>query len=256
LLALRRLDRDVLNAPAGRTANALDKVHPLPARALPRKRRDNDLVGRVVLERILDAGQGIGLHDLTLDLEARLAQFLDRSIEPVLRGRLRLGALAALRRDDREPVWRLGCASLEGLDQRPLPDGLVRHDKGVLDGLRLEVDDDVLYRFHVDNDQDGEAEDRVYEFRFKTENRPALGQLSFPLPYVGNPNIPVAELQGITKLDGPGSEGLTRRQSYTVTEVSGKKRTQLFAGRQLIAVPSNAGPATFKNYEDLASQGI
>ena len=117
-------------------------------------------------------------------------------------------------------------------------------------------DDDVLYRFHVDNDQDGEAEDRVYEFRFKTENRPALGQLSFPLPYVGNPNIPVAELQGITKLDGPGSEGLTRRQSYTVTEVSGKKRTQLFAGRQLIAVPSNAGPATFKNYEDLASQGI
>jgi len=40
-------------------------------------------------------------------------------------------------------------------------------------------DDDVLYRFHVDNDQDGEAEDRVYEFRFKTENRPALGQLSF-----------------------------------------------------------------------------
>ena len=117
-------------------------------------------------------------------------------------------------------------------------------------------DDDVLYRFHVDNDQDGEAEDRVYEFRFKTENRPVLGQLNFPLAYVGNPNIPVPELQGITKLDGPGSEGLTRRQSYTVTEVRGKKRTQLFSGRQLIAVPSNAGPATFKNYEDLASQGI
>jgi hypothetical protein len=83
-----------------------------------------------------------------------------------------------------------------------------------------------------------------------------LGQLEFPLAYVGSPKIPVAELQGITKLDGPGSEGLTRRQTYTVTEVRGKKRAVLFQGQTLIAVPSNVGPATFKNYEDLASQGI
>src|SRR5262245_37040116 len=117
-------------------------------------------------------------------------------------------------------------------------------------------DDDVLYSFNIDNNQDGKAEDIVYEFRFKTENRPALGQLEFPLAYVGNPKIPVAELQGITKLDGPGSEGLTRRQTYTLTEVRGKKRTELFKGQKLIAVPSNVGPATFKNYEDLASQGI
>jgi hypothetical protein len=117
-------------------------------------------------------------------------------------------------------------------------------------------DDDVLYAVNIDHNQDGKAEDVVYEFRFKTENRPALGQLEFPLAYVGNPKIPVAELQGITKLDGPGSEGLTRRQTYTVTEVRGKKRTELFKSQKLIAVPSNAGPATFKNYEDLASQGI
>ncbi|HKY07756.1 MAG TPA: DUF4331 domain-containing protein [Candidatus Binatia bacterium] len=117
-------------------------------------------------------------------------------------------------------------------------------------------DDHVLYAINIDNNQDGKAEDIVYEFRFKTENRPALGQLEFPLAYVGNPKIPVAELQGITKLDGPGSEGLTRRQTYTVTEVRGKKRIELFKGQRLIAVPSNAGPATFKNYEDLASQGI
>src|SRR4030095_9440952 len=70
------------------------------------------------------------------------------------------------------------------------------------------------------------------------------------------PNIPVAQLQGITKLDGPGSEGLIRRQTYTVIEVRGKKRTELFRGQKLVAVPSNVGPATFKNYEDLASQGI
>ena len=117
-------------------------------------------------------------------------------------------------------------------------------------------DDTVLYSIKIDNNQDGVAEDIVYEFRFTTETRPALGSLNFPLPYVGNPHIPVAPLQGITALDGPGSEGLTRRQTYTVTEVRGKKRTQLFKGQQLIAGPSNAGPATMPDYEALAAQGI
>ena len=117
-------------------------------------------------------------------------------------------------------------------------------------------DDEVLYAVNIDNNQDGKAEDIVYELRFKTENRPILGQLEFPLAYVGNTNIPVAAVQGITKLDGAGSEGLTRRQTYTVTEVRGNKRTELFKGQKLIAVPSNVGPATMPNYEDLASQGI
>src|SRR5687767_14186753 len=38
-------------------------------------------------------------------------------------------------------------------------------------------DDEILYAFNIDNNQDGRAEDIVYEFRFRTENRPALGQL-------------------------------------------------------------------------------
>jgi hypothetical protein len=63
-------------------------------------------------------------------------------------------------------------------------------------------------------------------------------------------------LQGITALDGPGSEGLTRRQTYTVTEVRGSVRTPLFAGSTLVAVPSNAGPATMPNYPALAAQGM
>src|SRR5580692_10878277 len=74
--------------------------------------------------------------------------------------------------------------------------------------------DDVLYAMHIDNDQDGKADDVVYEFRFKTENRPlgGPGGLTSPLPYLGNPHIPPAlPLPGITALDGPGSEGLTRR---------------------------------------------
>ena len=117
-------------------------------------------------------------------------------------------------------------------------------------------DDDVLYRFHIDHNQNGRAGDIVYEFNFRTETRPIFGQQNFPLPYVGNPKIPVLELQGITTLKGPGSQGLTRRQTYSVTEVRGNKRTELFKGQRLMAVPSNAGPATFNNYEDLAWQGI
>jgi hypothetical protein len=120
-------------------------------------------------------------------------------------------------------------------------------------------DDKVLYRIHIDNNQDGIAEDIVYEFKFKTETRPVLGSLNFPLPFLGNPNIDpavVPGLQGITALDGPGSEGLTRRQTYTVTEVQGRKRTKLFQGQTLVAVPSNVGPFTMPDYEALAAQGI
>ena len=121
-------------------------------------------------------------------------------------------------------------------------------------------DDHVLYAVHIDNNQDGNAGDIVYEFRFTTENRPigGPGGLTSPVPYLGNPHITALGglLQGITALDGPGSEGLTRRQTYTVTEVRGSVRTPLFTGTTLIAVPSNAGPATMPNYAALAAQGI
>jgi len=121
-------------------------------------------------------------------------------------------------------------------------------------------DDQVLYAINVDNNKDGIANDIVYEFRFSTENRPVGGPggLTSPVPYLGNPHITALGglLQGITSLDGPGSEGLTRRQTYTVTEVRGAVRTPLFTGTTLIAVPSNAGPATMPNYPALAAQGI
>jgi hypothetical protein len=121
--------------------------------------------------------------------------------------------------------------------------------------------DDVVYRINVDNDRDGKADDVVYEFRFKTENLPIGGRggLTSPVPYLGNPKIPIppgAPLPGITNLDGPGSEGLTRRQIYSVTEIRGHRRTQLFGGKPLVAVPSNVGSATMPNYESLAAQGI
>jgi Domain of unknown function (DUF4331) len=119
--------------------------------------------------------------------------------------------------------------------------------------------DDVLYRISIDNDRSGKANDVVYEFRFKTENRPigGPGGLTSPVPYLGNPHItPALPLQGITALDGPGSEGLTRRQTYSVTEVRGNHRRELFRNQLLVAVPSNAGPATMPDYPALAAQGI
>lgn len=117
--------------------------------------------------------------------------------------------------------------------------------------------DDVAYRLHVDNNADGIAEDIVYEFTFATEDRPALGGvLDSPVPFLGNPNIAVEDLSGIVALDGDGSEGLTRRQTYTVTEWRDGIATPLFDGQTLVSVPSNVGPATMPDYEDLASQGV
>lgn len=120
-------------------------------------------------------------------------------------------------------------------------------------------DDTVRYAINIDNNTDGKADDIVYEFQFKTENRPVGGSsgLTSPVPYLGNRHIPPAlPLQGITALDGPGSEGLTRRQTYSVTEIRRGIRRILFNGRTLVAVPSNAGPASFPNYPALAAQGI
>src|SRR5262249_18829145 len=118
-------------------------------------------------------------------------------------------------------------------------------------------DDEVRYAINIDNNQDGVADDIVYEFRFTTENRPvaAAGGLTSPVPYLGNPHIG-PPLPGITALDGPGSEGLTRRQTYTVTEIRNGKPTQLFARSTLVAVPSNVGPATMPDYAALAAQGV
>jgi hypothetical protein len=120
-------------------------------------------------------------------------------------------------------------------------------------------DDRVRYSIRIDNDIDGKADDLVYEFRFTTIDRPigGPGGLTSPVPFLGNKHISTSlPLQGITRLVGAGSEGMTRRQSYTVTEIRNGVRTRLFTGRTLVAVPSNAGPATFPDYPALAAQGI
>ncbi len=106
--------------------------------------------------------------------------------------------------------------------------------------------DDVLYQIEIDNNKNNIAQNVVYQVRFKTEVR-SPGDF-FPLSYVAVPPI--------TALDGPGSEGLLLRQSYTVTEQRFGQRPRDLGQGVMYAVPSNVGPRTIPDYEGLAKQGI
>jgi Domain of unknown function (DUF4331) len=106
-------------------------------------------------------------------------------------------------------------------------------------------DPSVLYTFNVDNNNDGVAEDIKFELRFRTELRGDTTALGLPLAYTAIPPI--------THLDGDGSAGLGVRQKYTLTMVKGNKRTVLADG--LIAVPSDVGPRTMPNYQQLVDEG-
>ena len=116
-------------------------------------------------------------------------------------------------------------------------------------------DPTVKYSFGVDNNGDGK-EDITLDFQFRNEIRGATSALGLPLAYVGAiPPPGGAVVPPITRLDGPGSEGIGLRQRYTIT-MSGPGSGQKTLARDLIAVPSNVGPKTMPNYNQLASQGI
>src|SRR6516164_3808040 len=108
-------------------------------------------------------------------------------------------------------------------------------------------DPNVKYVMNVDNNQDGKTE-ISFEFRFKTEIR----QPGVFTGYVGG----IAGIPPITALDGPGSEGLSLRQTYTVTMIKDGVATNLTQGKTLYAVPSNVGPLTMPDYNSLFNQGI
>jgi Domain of unknown function (DUF4331) len=87
-------------------------------------------------------------------------------------------------------------------------------------------DPEIVYAIRVDNDHDA-VEDVVFEFRFKTQTRlpnvftgfvgAGIGvnvPANSPSPVApGTPIVPPA----ITALDGPGSQGLSLRQHFSVT---------------------------------------
>src|SRR5215471_3366501 len=108
-------------------------------------------------------------------------------------------------------------------------------------------DPNVLYEMKVDNNHDG-IEDITFQFRFKTETR-------LPGVFTGFAGG-IAGIPPITSLDGPGSTGLSLRQTYTVTMIKNGVATDLTDGQTLFAVPSNVGPRTMPNYQSLFNQGI
>ena len=108
-------------------------------------------------------------------------------------------------------------------------------------------DPNVLYEMKIDNNRDG-VEDITFQIRFKTEIR----QPGVFTGYVGG----IAGIPPITALDGSGSEGLSLRQTYTVTMIRNRIASDVTAGRKLIAVPSNVGPRTMPDYASLFNQGI
>jgi len=128
-------------------------------------------------------------------------------------------------------------------------------------------DDNILYAIRIDNNNDA-LEDISFQFRFQTEIRAPEVFTGFvgagdginappnsPPPVApGTPIVPPA----ITSLDGPGSEGLSLRQTYTVTMVKNGVSTSLTneKGGPLFAVPTNVGPRTMPEYAELAKQGI
>ena len=108
-------------------------------------------------------------------------------------------------------------------------------------------DPNVRYVMNVDNNQDG-ITDISFQFRFNTDIR----QPGVFTGFVGG----IGGIPQITALDGAGSEGLSLRQTYTVTMIKNGVATDLTGGRTLFAVPSNVGPLTMPNYQSLFNQGI
>jgi hypothetical protein len=108
-------------------------------------------------------------------------------------------------------------------------------------------DPNVRYVMNIDNNQDG-VPDISFQFRFNTQIR----QPGVFTGFVGG----IGGFPPITALDGPGSRGLSLRQTYTVTMVKNGVATDLGNGQTLFAVPSNVGPLTMPKYQDLFNQGI
>jgi hypothetical protein len=108
-------------------------------------------------------------------------------------------------------------------------------------------DPNVLFQMKIDNNHDG-IEDVTFQFRFNTEYRLPGVFTGFVGGITGIPQI--------TALNGPGSEGLGIRQTYTVTMIKNGKVYDMTGGQTLYAVPTNVGPLTMPNYNALFQQGI
>jgi hypothetical protein len=107
--------------------------------------------------------------------------------------------------------------------------------------------DSAAYDILIDTDQNA-REDVKIEVRFRSTIPSSVGSLLYGIP-------------PITALDGPGSEGLGLRQSYTVTLARGrdgkfKKQDRVDLGLgTMFVVPPRIGGVTTPSYESLVQQG-
>ncbi len=96
----------------------------------------------------------------------------------------------------------------------------------------MRFSDDVLYQIHIDNNGDGNANDVVYQFRFRTHYNPALtsgaaGTFFYNVGQIGGLPTPQA------------FNGATRVQTYTVTRLDNGTPTVI--GTDLPTAPVYAG---------------
>src|SRR5579862_1661589 len=108
-------------------------------------------------------------------------------------------------------------------------------------------DPNVLYEMKIDNTFDG-IEDIVFQFQFQSHIQAPNVFTGF---VGGLLNIPP-----ITSLSGPGSQGLSEFQTFSVRMLGHGHNEDLGNGQTLIAVPTNVGPRTMSNYAALRQQGV
>ena len=129
-----------------------------PAGALAREGRDDDLVDPLVVRGLHGGGEGIGVRDLPVGVDALAAQLRERGTQTPLG----LGVLGprgvALRADDEEAHVPLPRPRADPVEQRLPEDGLVRDDEDVCPRTRRGIHNDVL-----DGSTAGDAPDLVHE---------------------------------------------------------------------------------------------
>ena len=108
-------------------------------------------------------------------------------------------------------------------------------------------DPGILYEMKIDNNHDGIA-DITFQFQFQT-------QIQLPGVFTGFVGG-LAGIPPITALNGDGSQGLSLRQTYSVSMVTSAGSFPISDDQVLYAVPTNVGPRTMPNYAALAQQGI
>ena len=107
-------------------------------------------------------------------------------------------------------------------------------------------DPGILYEMKIDNNHDG-IPDITFQFQFQT-------QIQLPGVFTGFVGG-LAGIPPITALNGDGSQGLSLRQTYSVSMKTSAGAYPISDDQVLFAVPTNVGPRTMPNYTALMQQG-